>query len=383
MNNLPTPKDRQAAFAQMQKIVLEQVLRDPVRLVDQSAGGPRQRQRLRAVPHSPHVQRLVQPTDPPMWRRSRSGALLGAMPVLVIVSLITFGMIHLIPGDPAAAIAGMSADAGADRQYPARPRARSAGAGCNCWHWYADLAHGDLGRSLLLGQPVLHATLQRLPVTLALSAYALVLTLVLGLARGIVAALRQNTWIDQAAMVLAMIGISLPNFYLGLLMIILFAVDLRLAADRRLHPAVARPAGLAGDIDDAGDLAGAAAGRTARPHHPLHDAGGVASGLYPHRRAKGLPRRQVVLKHALANALIPITTVIGIIISLLISGVGGDRDPVLHSRHRPVADPGRAQPRLSDGAGRAVAGHRALLVLVNIGVDVCYALLDPRVRYDG
>src|ERR1700722_3415988 len=146
--------------------------------------------------------------------------LVGALPILLIVSLITFGMIHLIPGDPAVAIAGMSAtpeqvanirrDLGLDRPVLAQ-----------LWQWYVNLAHGDLGRSLLLGIPVLDATLQRLPVTLALSAYALVLTIILGLGSGIVAALKQNTWIDQAAMVLAMIGISLPNFYLGLLMIIL------------------------------------------------------------------------------------------------------------------------------------------------------------------
>ena len=74
---------------------------------------------------------------------------------------------------------------------------------------------------------VVQATLQRLPVTLALSAYALAITLLIGIGSGIVAALRQNTWVDQAAMMFAMIGISLPNFYLGLLMIIFFAVELR------------------------------------------------------------------------------------------------------------------------------------------------------------
>src|SRR4051794_33589085 len=133
--------------------------------------------------------------------------LFSALPVLAIVSLITFGMIHMIPGDPAAAIAGMSAtheqianirrDLGLDQPVLSQ-----------LWRWYYNLAHGDLGRSLLLGIPVMDATLQRLPVTVALSAYALVLTLVLGLGSGIIAALKQNTWIDQAAMVLAMVGIS-------------------------------------------------------------------------------------------------------------------------------------------------------------------------------
>src|SRR6195952_1884118 len=127
--------------------------------------------------------------------------LLGALPILLIVSLITFGMIHLIPGDPAAAIAGMSAtpeqianirrDLGLNEPLPAQ-----------LLHWYVNLLHGDLGRSLLLGQPVMKGTMQRLQVTLALEAYEMVLTLLIGLLSGIVAALRQNTWIDQVAMVL-------------------------------------------------------------------------------------------------------------------------------------------------------------------------------------
>src|ERR1700733_416290 len=130
---------------------------------------------------------------------------LGALPILLIVSLITFAMIHLIPGDPAVAIAGMSAtpeqlanirrDLGLDQPLLSQLA-----------DWYINLLHGNLGRSLLLGQPVVQATMQRLPVTLALSAYALALTLLIGLVSGVIAALRQNTWIDQVAMVLAMVG---------------------------------------------------------------------------------------------------------------------------------------------------------------------------------
>src|SRR5579872_6948900 len=147
-----------------------------------------------------------------------------ALPILIIVSLITFAMIHLIPGDPAAAIAGLSAtpeqvaairsDLGLDQPLPIQ-----------LWRWYVGLLHGDLGRSLLLGQPVVEATFLRLPVTLALSAYALVITLLLGLASGIIAALRQTSWVDQVAMVAAMLGISMPSFWLGLLMILVFAVN--------------------------------------------------------------------------------------------------------------------------------------------------------------
>src|SRR5882724_2015741 len=150
---------------------------------------------------------------------------LGALPVLLIVSLITFGMMRLIPGDPSAVIGAMSAtpaqleqirtDLGLDQPFTVQ-----------LLRWYGGLLQGNIGRSILMGQDVMSVTLQRLPVTIALSAYALVITLVLGLASGILAALRQNTWIDQLAMMIAMLGISIPNFFLGLLMIIFFDVKI-------------------------------------------------------------------------------------------------------------------------------------------------------------
>src|SRR5690348_3137701 len=302
-----------------------------------------------------------------------------ALPILVIVSLITFGMIHLIPGDPAAAIAGLSAtpeqiasirhDLGLDQPLLTQ-----------LWRWYLGLFQGNLGRSLLLGQPVLHATLLRLPVTLALSAYALVITLVLGLASGVIAALRQNTWIDQAAMVFAMIGISLPNFYLGLLMIIFFAVDLGWLPTGGYVAFTDSPLGwLATSTMPAISLALLLAGLLARvTRSTMLEV--LRQDYIRTARAKGLPNRVVVVKHALSNALIPITTVIGIIVSLLISGsvvtetlfsipgLGQLLTQAVLNRDYPMVQGG-------------LLITTALLVLVNIAVDVLYAFLDPRVRY--
>jgi len=307
--------------------------------------------------------------------------LVGALPIMLIVSLLTFGMIHLIPGDPAAAIGGLSAtkeqianiraDLGLDQPILSQ-----------LWHWYANLLTGDLGRSLLLGQPVLQATMERLPVTLALSAYAMVLTLLIGLGSGIIAALRQNTWIDQAAMLFAMIGISLPNFYLGLLMIILFAVELRWLPTGGYVPFSHDPLGwLATSTMPAISLALLLAGLLARiTRSTMLEV--LRQDYIRTARAKGLPARQVVIKHALSNALIPITTVIGIIVSLLISGsvvtetlfsipgIGQLLTQAVLNRDYPMVQGGLL---ITTG----------LLVLVNIAVDVCYALLDPRVRYDG
>jgi peptide/nickel transport system permease protein len=304
-----------------------------------------------------------------------------ALPILLIVSLITFGMIHMIPGDPASAIAGLSAtpeqianirhELGLDQPLLTQ-----------LWRWYGGLLHGNLGRSLLLGQPVVQATMLRLPITLALSAYALVVTLAIGLISGIVAALRQNTWIDQLAMVFAMLGISLPNFYLGLLMIIVFAVELRWLPTGGYVALSDDPLGwLATSTMPAISLALLLAGLLARiTRSTMLEV--LRQDYIRTARAKGLPNRLVVTKHALANALIPITTVVGIILSLLISGsvvtetlfsipgIGQLLTQAVLNRDYPMVQGG-------------LLITTAMLVLINIGVDVCYAALDPRVRYDG
>ena len=303
-----------------------------------------------------------------------------AIPILIIVSLITFGMIHMIPGDPAAAIAGLSAtpdeiaqirhELGLDQPLLMQ-----------LVHWYANLLHGNLGMSLLLGQPVLQAVMIRLPVTIGLSAYALVITLVLGLVSGILAALRQNSWVDQVAMVFAMLGISVPNFYLGLLMIILFAVDLGWLPTGGYVAFGDDPVGWFVSMTlPAISLALLLTGLLARiTRSTMLEV--LRQDYIRTARAKGLPRRSVVVKHALSNALIPIVTVIGIIVSLLISGavvtetlfsipgMGQLLTEAVLNRDYPMVQGG-------------LLIVTALLVLVNIGVDVVYAFLDPRVRYD-
>ncbi|MGA9866311.1 MAG: ABC transporter permease [Acetobacteraceae bacterium] len=304
----------------------------------------------------------------------------GAIPILILVSLITFGLIHMIPGDPAAVIAGLSAtpdqiahirhDLGLDEPLLSQ-----------MYHWYDNLFHGNLGTSLLLGDPVLQVVGVRLPVTIGLSAYALVITLVLGLASGVLAALRQNTWVDQAAMVFAMFGISVPNFYLGLLMILLFAVELGWLPTGGYVAFTDDPVGWLTTMTlPAISLALLLTGLLARiTRSTMLEV--LRQDYIRTARAKGLPRHKVVVKHALANALIPIVTVIGIIVSLLMSGavvtetlfslpgIGQLLTQAVLNRDYPMVQ----------GAMLIVT---ALMVGVNIAVDILYAFLDPRVRYD-
>ncbi len=307
--------------------------------------------------------------------------LLGAVPILLLVSLITFGILHLIPGDPAAVMAGLSAtpqevaqirsDLGLDQPLLGE-----------LLHWYGGLLHGDLGRSLLLGQDVLQAVWQRLPITLALSAYALVLTLLLGIAGGVVAAMKQNTIVDTGAMVGAMLGISMPSFFFAPLMVLLFAVHLGWLPSGGYVPFTTDPLGwFRAATLPAVSLALLNIGLLARiTRSTMLEV--LRQDYVRTARAKGLSSWSVVGKHALANAMIPVTTVVGISISLLLSGsvvietifsvpgIGQLLTQAVLNRDYPLVQGG-------------LLLLTTVLVLVNIAVDVLYAALDPRVRLGG
>ncbi|MCA3417712.1 MAG: ABC transporter permease [Roseomonas sp.] len=287
---------------------------------------------------------------------------------------------RLIPGDPAASIAGPSATPAQIEQLR-RDLGLDEPLLLQLLHYYQGLLQGDFGKSLLLGKGVLAATMERLPVTIGLSLYALVLTLLLGVASGIIAALRQNTWVDQVAMMIAMLGISIPNFFLGLLMIIFFAVQLGWLPSGGYVPFTQDPIGwLRSTTMPAISLALLQAGLLARiTRSGMLEV--LRQDYVRTARAKGLPERQVILKHALANALIPIVTVVGIIISLLLSGavvtealfslpgMGQLLTQAVLSRDYPMVQGG-------------LLLVTTFLVVVNILVDILYALIDPRVRYE-
>jgi peptide/nickel transport system permease protein len=305
--------------------------------------------------------------------------LAGAVPVLLMVSVISFGLMRLIPGDPSAAIAGLSATP----QMVAQIREQlglDQPVLIQALHWYGGLLHGDLGRSILLGQSVFWVTVDRLPITMALSAYALVITLIVGIGAGVVAALRQNSWVDQVAMMIAMLGISVPNFFLGLLFIIWFAVGLGWLPTGGYIAFSQDPWGwFRTSTMPAVSLALLNIGLLARTtRSTMLEV--LRQDYVRTARAKGLPPLLVVGKHALANAMIPITTVVGIIVSLLVSG-----SVVTETL---FSIPGIGQLLTSAVLGRdypMVQGGlllvTAMLVMVNLGVDMLYAVLDPRIRY--
>jgi peptide/nickel transport system permease protein len=307
--------------------------------------------------------------------------LVQAVPLLFLVSLISFGIMQLVPGDPAILIGGPNAT-------PAELDAIRKNLGLDqpfhiqVLRFYGNLFQGDLGRSLLLGKPVLESTIERLPPSLSIAFYSLFITLVFGILAGVVAALRQNSWIDQIVTTIALIGVSLPNFWFGLMMIILFSVHLGwLPTGGYVH----YDENLVGWFRTATMPAIALAllqiGLLARiTRSTMIEV--LRQDYVRTARAKGLSEWLVIGKHAMANVAIPVVTVIGLIFSVLISGsvvietvfsIPGIGSLLGNAILR------RDYPMIQGGLLFVASG----LMLLNILVDLLYALFDPRVRYDG
>ena len=307
--------------------------------------------------------------------------LLQCIPLLLLVSLLSFGLMKIVPGDPALVMGGPNATAAeieAIRHNLNLDRP---------WHaqiisFYANLARGDLGRSLLLGKPVAESIIERLPATISIALYSLALTLVAGLATGIIAALRHNTWVDQVVMVFALIGVSLPNFWLGLVMILLFSVHLGwLPTGGYVEPAVSFTGWLATATLPAISLAMLQIGLLARiTRSSMLEV--LRQDYIRTARAKGLAEWKVIGKHALANVAIPVITVLGLILSVLLSGsiivetvfsvpgIGALLGNAILRRDYPMIQGG-------------LLFVAATLMLLNLLVDVAYAWCDPRIRIDG
>ena len=303
---------------------------------------------------------------------------LASIPVLLLVSLITFVLLSLVPGDPASAFLDASATAealervrrelGLDRPFLVR-----------MGEWYLRVLQGDLGTSLLLNRSVTSAILERLPVTLSLTAMAFLVSVLLGMAAGVLAAVRHGKAADQGLMTLALLGLSIPEFWLGLVLIWLVAVMV--------------------PIFPAGDYVAFATNPWQWARHlalPTFTLACVQMGFVARMtrssmlevlgqdfvrtaRAKGLPEPYVVLRHGLANAMVPIVTVMGIMVGALLGGAV--------VTEQVFSIPGLGRLIIGAVLSRdfpVIQGGLLFLALiylvVNLAVDLLYAVVDPRVR---
>jgi peptide/nickel transport system permease protein len=308
-----------------------------------------------------------------------AGRLIAALPVLLIVSLLSFAIVWIVPGDVAVEMAGPTATA--DEVQRLRERLGLT----RPWYeqlfgWYGALLQGDLGQSILLRQGVGAAIVERLPVTLSLTFTALIISFICGTALGVVAAVRAGKAADRAAMGTALIGFSIPDFWLGLVFVYVFAVLLGWLPTGGYVAFGEDPIGWARSmLLPAATLALAQMGLFARmTRAAMLEV--LRQDYVRTARAKGMPGWIVVGKHALRNALIPVVTVAGIACGVLLGGavviesvfslpgVGRLIVGAIQRRDYPVIQGG-------------LLLTATIFVLVNLLVDLLYATLDPRIRH--
>lgn len=297
--------------------------------------------------------------------------LLLAVLVLFGVSVVSFGMMFL-SGDPASALAGDNWT----RQQIDEFR-RIMGFDRPWYIQYRDFirnaVRGDFGKSLRQHQPVFGLLIDRLPATLQLTGAALLLSVTIATPVGILSAVRRNSLNDRAAMLLALAGQSMPVFWVGSMLILIFGVRLQWLP-------IAGREGLAHLILPAAALGFFSVARNARVvRSSMLEV--LGADYVRTARAKGLPGAQVVMKHAFKNALLPIVTLLGLDVGHLLSGA------VITETI--FAWPGVGRLTVEAVLGKdlplvqaVVISLAAVFVLINLAVDILYGALDPRVRYE-
>jgi peptide/nickel transport system permease protein len=300
------------------------------------------------------------------------------VPTLVFVSMLIFGLQQLLPGDPAKILAGEDQDPGVVAHLRAKLHLDEP-LPMRYVRWVGGVLRGDLGESIRTQQPVLELIAQKLPVTVELAFLAMCVALAIGIPAGIVSAVRRGTAWDYGANVFALWGLSTPNFWLGILLILLFSVQLGwLPASGYVSPFEDLRANLSAMIMPAFVLGNAIAAVLMR--HTRSAMLQVLSADYVRTaRAKGLSERTVVLKHALRNALTPIITLGALELGTLLSGA------VLTEQVFTIPGFGKLIVDSVFNRDYSVVQGVVLVtatayILLNLAADLAYFLVNPRLR---
>ena len=304
---------------------------------------------------------------------------LSTVPVLLIVAVIVFTMLRLTPGDPAAALVGNNSNSediarirkslGLDEPQPVQFAS-----------WASKALMGDLGESYYMKQPVTHLIAQRIGPTLSLSALTMLLTLLIAIPLGILAAWRHGGWLDRSLMSFSVLGFSVPTFVIGYLLIWAVALHWKIFPVQGYVPMNESFGGWLSHLFlPALTLSIVYLALIARVTR-ASVAEALTEDYIRTARSKGISELRILVKHALTNAAVPIVTVIGIGIGLLIGGV-----VVTETVY---AIPGVGQLTVDAVLGRdfpLIQGITLFFsfayVLINLLVDLSYVLLDPRIRY--
>ncbi len=305
--------------------------------------------------------------------------LVATIPVMGVVAIAVFALLHLTPGDPAVIIAGDYATSEDIARIRAklgldRPFLTQVGI------WLGQIVRGDLGTSIFSGLPVSTLMGQRAEATIALTLFALLISVCVGVPLGVIAAWKEGSWIDRVVMIAAVSGFSMPVFWLGFLLVYVFAISFSWLP---VQGYVSFKTGLAPFLRHlilpALTLSVVYLALIARMTRA--SMLGVLKEDYVRTAfAKGLAPRRVLIRHALKNASLPVVTIIGIGFALLIGGaVVTESVFALPGLGRLTVDAIiRRDYPVIQGVVLVVSG---VYVLINLVIDVLYVVLDPRIRY--
>jgi len=305
--------------------------------------------------------------------------ILATVPVLAIVALVVFSILYIAPGDPAAVIAG-------DQATPEQIVAIRAKLGLDLpFHqrfilWLGNALQGDLGVSIFSNRPVGQLFRQRLEPTVALAIMTTIITVALAVPIGVLAAWRAGSWIDRGVMSFAVLGFSFPVFVVGYILIYIFAIKLKLLPIQGYRPLAEGVCPFLRHLI----LPSFALGMSFMALIARITRASVLEVLSQDHirtaRAKGLPARQLLFDHALPNAAVPIVTIIGVGVALLLGGVVVTESVfAIPGLGRLVVDAilSRDYPVIQG----VLLVFSATYVVVNLIIDLLYIVIDPRIRY--
>ena len=304
--------------------------------------------------------------------------LLIAIPTIIVISMFVFSLQKLLPGDPALIMAGEQRDPAAIAYYRAKYHLMDP-IPTQYIYWINDMAHGDFGMSLRTSQPVLTLIGQKLPVTIQLAVMSMFLALAIGIPTGILSAVKKGSVTDYIANVVALSGLSIPNFWLGIMMILLFSVKLGWLPASGYVSLFDDPIQSLRTMLMPSLVLGAMIASAFMRHARSAMLAVLKTDYVRTARAKGLREYVVILKHAFRNALIPVVTVAALIFGELLAGA------VLTEQVFTIPGFGKLIVDAVFNRDYAVVQGvvlctAVLFILMNLIADVFYVLLNPRLR---
>lgn len=301
-----------------------------------------------------------------------------AIPTLILVSMFVFALQKLLPGDPILVMAGEDRDPEVIAMLRERYRMNEPIV-MQYFYWAADVLRGDLGTSLRTNEPVLSLIASKLPVTIQLAIMSMLFAILIGIPAGVLSAARKGTWVDWLANLIALSGLSIPNFWLGIMLILLVSVNLGWLPASGYESFFVDPWKSLQTMIMPAFVLGTALAATLMRHTRSAMLGVLQADYVRTARAKGLRGRIVILKHAFRNAVLPVVTLTALLFGELLAGA------VLTEQIFTIPGFGKLIVDAVFNRDYAVVQGVVLctavgFILMNLIADVLYLILNPRLR---